>query len=368
MYNFTLPMPNNINMIDKLVEINTKLKKSKINCLYFSIDYNSDNYTGFEQSNSISNKTLSFEEWIEIATYANKKGFKTIYSLNALKACDFGVSVREEQFRKLDYLIKTLYAIGCNTYEISDFEVLTHIVKNYKNIEIHSSGAHEYLNIKQYQNYKEIFPNINHFTPGLDANRNFLLLKNLKTQFKDIVLQLTVNEGCMFNCPFRYSHIASKQTALLSEETKELIKNINKNFPQCEKLFKQDPFREIIKANVIHPWDIDEYGKINIVNFRLVGRDTKEYDTNEIYEDYFIYLKGIDDWKDIQDEKYSRLSVYAKNHGIDFTIKEIKPYLPKISHFIKKGHLCASECHVECNYCHECAEKFKKYLEKRDKK
>ena len=46
----------------------------------------------------------------------------------------------------------------------------------------------------------------------------------------------------------------------------------------------------------------------------------------------------------------------------NYKVKDIRPYLPEIKHFIKNGHLCSSICATECFYCYKCAQKIKKHL------
>jgi len=368
MFQFSIPMPNNLELIDKLIDINSKIKKSKITSLYFALGPNCEEYTGFEQNRTLINsKPLLLKDWMEIAEYSINKGFKVIYLLNAIKSCDLGSEFRKMQFEKIKNLISKLNNIGCNTYRVCDFELITHLSENYRNIELYASTSHEYHNIKQYQNYVKIFPQVKQFIPSLDSNRNFMLLRNLKKQFPNIELELIANEGCLHNCPFRYNHHASIPSGYLNQETMQLLNELCKTQP-CAEIYHKDLIYELFKANTIMPWDLDEYKKIGIKNFKLVGRNALGYENGSIFDEYYLYLKGIDNYKDIENENFAKLSIYSTHiNKINFTIKEIKPYLPKIEHFIKKGHLCASTCKVECNYCRECANKFKKYLEKKNK-
>ena len=50
------------------------------------------------------------------------------------------------------------------------------------------------------------------------------------------------------------------------------------------------------------------------------------------------------------------------NQNLYYTVKDLKPYLPKIKHFKKRGHLCASQCGSECTYCRKCADRMQKAL------
>ena len=82
-----------------------------------------------------------------------------------------------------------------------------------------------------------------------------------------------------------------------------------------------------------------------------------------------MYLKGIDDIKSIQDYALSDFTHHINNNPVlkQLKVKDYKKYLPNIKHFIKRGHLCASRCAVECRYCYRCADKIQKVFLKNQK-
>ena len=120
-------------------------------------------------------------------------------------------------------------------------------------------------------------------------------------------------------------------------------------------------------ANVIYPWEIEAYGKIGINKFKLVGRDAYTYRIQNYLNEYLLYLKGIDDIKNIENEPINTFIHHLVNTEVlkQLKVKEVKNLLPKINHFKKKGELCATVCGVNCFYCHKCAEKIEKVFKKK---
>ena len=73
MYRFSVPMPYKTEDIDKILEINKHVEKSKITSLYFSLPANCELFTGFEQyRNSFDNQNWDY--WKSLIEHTlNKK-------------------------------------------------------------------------------------------------------------------------------------------------------------------------------------------------------------------------------------------------------------------------------------------------------
>ena len=172
-----------------------------------------------------------------------------------------------------------------------------------------------------------------------------------------------VNEGCMQGCPNRNGHSSETLYKPITHNHNTILSNRYFSFIFCERFEKENLFESLVKSNVIYPWEITEYGKIGITNFKLVGRELygSRNIKNPIYN-FFIYLKGVDNLKDIENFPISSFIYHLTNNKIlqSLSIKDVKQYLPKIEHFKKYGHLCASRCAIECKYCYKCAEKLEK--------
>ena len=357
MYEFSTPMPYYKEHIDKLFEINNKVEKSFINTFYFSLPVNSIDYVGFEQGRFLWNYKTDFEYWKPLIEYSLNKGVDFIYLLNSPKIYNPAFDNLDLILEKLDKLINDLKILGSNKYRVCNPQLIAYLTKYYPDTEIYLSTSSELKSIKEYENMFQMFKNIKEFVPSWDLNKNIRFLKNIRKRFPDIKLELMVNEGCIPNCPIRTSHniyITGIEKELISTsifESQFYLKN-------CSKILNRNFNWYLCNANIIYPWEIEEYSKIGINNFKLVGRNSDDFRNGNYIKYYELYLKGIDNIKNIENTSIRYFNHYIEDcRNLNFTVKDIKSYLPKIQHFKKHGHECASVCGVNCNYCRKCAEK-----------
>ncbi len=370
MNEFSIPMPMEKHLIDEILEINKKLSKSKITNLYFGLPINCEDYTGFEQARCFYKESTNLAHWLKLIEYTKNNGLDFIYLLNTPRSIDANDAFLPKKIEKLNSLIMRLKHIGCNKYRISHPKLFSYLSKYYPDLNLYASTSFEYNNIKQYQNFIKMHPEVKQIVPSHDVNKNFLLLKNLRKQYPNLDIEIIVNEGCMGGCPHRAAHSCQLNEINIPNRNIEISKidEINELFyiSICTEEFQQEPFLNICKSNNIYPWEIKEYNKIGINKFKLVGRDYSNiYQYGGYIKDAGLYLKGIEDYDVI---KLCWINMF--NHHIRYMIKgctvvDIKPYLPKIAYFKKYGHLCASKCGVSCFYCYKCAEKIKKKLSKK---
>ena len=85
MYIFSAPMPFEKEHIDKLVDINNEISKSKITSLYFALPSNCTDTTGFEQLRTMYKIKTDFNYWEKLITYSLEKDFDFVYLLNSPK-------------------------------------------------------------------------------------------------------------------------------------------------------------------------------------------------------------------------------------------------------------------------------------------
>ncbi len=368
MYKFSAPMPYNAEFINRLCNINTGVEKSKITTLYFALPANCKECTGFEQSRFITKTNTDFDFWKQLIIHCFNKGFDFIYLLNSPKILNPEFDNIDEHFEKLDNLLKKLFSIGCNKIRVCNPQLIGYLNKNYPNFELYLSTSSELKTINEYSNLFFMFPNIKEFVPSFDLNKNFKFIKNVKNKFKNINIEIMVNEGCIPDCPLRNSH------NIFITEYKN--KTINENFfnidfftQKCNKILCENIFEYLCKCNIIYPWEIEEYSKIGINNFKFVGRNNDKFATGEYLEYYSAYLKGIDNINNIQEFPIRYFNNYiCTNEMINLCVYEVKKYLPDINYFKKCGHLCSSRCGIECKYCYKFAEKIQKVFEKKQKK
>ena len=359
-------MPYTKEDIKKLIDINNQVEKSAITSLYASLPSTSELFTGFEQyRNSVLNKDWNY--WKNLIGFSLANGFDFIYLLNNPSRMPIEKSDFENTLQKLDNLLNELKSIGVNKLRIAEHKLMGYISKNYPYFDIYASTSFEFKLLAEYKNFVYMHPNIKQIVPSSDCIKNFQLLKNLRITFPQIEIEVMVNEGCVNGCPNRDGHAAEIMDRHIFHNGN--INLSNRYFIEtfCINLEKQNPFYSIIKANVVYPWEIENYARIGINKFKLVGRDSFDLNTNLYINRYLFYLKGIDNYKEVED-----VSIVTFIHHLtgcselrELKTKDVMNLLPKIEHFKKYGQLCASCCGVECRYCYKCAEKIERVFQKK---
>ena len=367
MYQFSAPMPYTIEDIDKLLDINKQVEKSKITSLYACVPRGCEVFTGFEQSRNFAFSNVSWDYWKSLIEHVLSKNCDFIYLLNSPRPLTIESPDFPKQLEKLELLLSELKKLGVNKLRVAAGQLMTYIGNHYPDFQVLASTSLEYKTIWEYQNFIAFHPEVKQIVPSHDINKNFKLLKHLRKRYPNVELELMVNEGCLQGCPNRMFH---------EYISIDHIKTLNEDFclsggyatAFCNPVLQKYPIQSIAIGTHIFPWDIDEYVKIGINNFKLVGRDGYQHFENYI-KGYTMYLKGVEDIKAIENCYLTEFTHHLTNNSIlsQLTVKEYKKYLPKIEHFIKYGHLCASRCAIECKYCYKCADKIQKALEKKQK-
>ena len=288
----------------------------------------------------------------------------------------------EQKLEKLDKLLIELQILGVNKLRIAEHKLMSYIENHYPYFNIYASTSFEFQSLAQYQNFLIMHPNIKQIVPSHDSIKNFIFLKNLKTlgnSFQEIAapskmpsrlamfdIELMVNEGCLQGCPNRFGHAGEIMDRDLIHRND--ITMSNSYYPNifCNRF---NPILAMVRANVIYPWEIEEYEKIGITNFKMVGRDAFTHRINDYINEYLFYLKGIDNYKNIENLPINTFIHHLASNLVlkQLKVKEVRKLLPQIGHFIKKGELCATDCGVSCHYCYKCAEKIGKMFEERQK-
>ena len=124
-------MPFEFEHIDKLLEINSKVKKSKITSLYFALPANCREKTGFEQLRTKYYMETKYSDWEKLISYSIEKGFDFVYLINSPRNVSDVDKILEIQLQKLDILIQDLKKIGCWTVRVSNTQILDYVLKKY---------------------------------------------------------------------------------------------------------------------------------------------------------------------------------------------------------------------------------------------
>ena len=365
MYHFSAPMPYTIEDIDRILDINNQVQKSAITSLYACVPRGCEVFTGFEQSRNFSFKDTSWDYWKKLIEHTLNKNCDFIYLLNSPRPLPIENPDFPKQLEKLELLLTELRKIGVKKLRIASGQLMSYIGKHYDDFDILASTSLEYKTIWEYQNFIAFHREVKQIVPSHDVNKNFKLLSHLRKRYPNMEIELMVNEGCLQGCPNRMLHeyISIDGNKMINDDIC-LSGSYATSF--CNPVIQKYPVASLVIGTHIFPWNISEYEKIGIKNFKLVGRDGYEYFENYI-KGYTMYLKGIDDIKSIQYYALSDFIHHINNNPIlkQLTVKEYKKYLPDIKYFIKNGHLCASRCAVECKYCYRCADKIQKAFMKK---
>ena len=226
----------------------------------------------------------------------------------------------------------------------------------------------EYKTIWEYQNFIHFHEEVKQIVPSSDVNKNFKLLSILREKYPDKEIEIMVNEDCLQGCPHRAFH-----------ETTNIDKHFRFNdnvcfstdygTSFCMNIKNRYPIQSLIIGSNVFPWEIEEYKKIGITKFKLVGRDAFNNNIGYCIDNFALYLRGVENIKNIEEYPLIRFTHHLYNTPVlgNLKVKEYQKYLPKIKHFTKYGHLCASRCGVECRYCYKCAEKIEKVFKNKQK-
>lgn len=355
MYEFSIPMLYDWEMIDEVSTLNDSLTKSKVVSFYDSLPQNSNILTGLEQSRGINPNVKNIDDFMSYVKYVKNKGFKFIYLLNSVYPIGMSdVEEHKKNITNLDIIIKKLRDVGCNTFRVGNTSVIQYLTENYPDIEIITSTVLGYNTFLQYSNLLKAYPNIKEFCLHYDNNRNFKLLKNLVDKLPNVRKEVMVNEMCIKNCPFRASHYS-----MLFSDPKYFPRwNVQKYFlDKCYKISDSNQWEEICKSNVIYPWLVETYAKYGINKFKIIGRFYDKESIRGTYNFIFNYLHSV------EDDNFAKNLVFGFFHNVrlknsafwyeTLKVKDVREYLPDIEHFVKSGHLCSSVCGAECNYCSE---------------
>ncbi len=362
-YKFSAPMPYTIEYINKILKINKQVEKSKITSLYFGLPFSNELFTGFEQYRNYDINDYNFDYWKKLIIHSMEKGADFIYLLNRSNLYYENFDKLYIQLEKLDRLLNEFRKIGVKKLRVADHKLLTYLNKNYTDFTLLASTSFEYKLINEYKNFMLLHPYIKQIVPSHDCIKNFLLLQNLVKLFPDTEIELIVNQGCLNGCPMRNNH----QSFCKNDLTNDNIFANSYYLQHCNNIQNGNLANKIININIIYPWEIAEYSKIGIINFKFTGRDTFLFDVDWLINSYLQYLKGIDNYKLISEIPVN--AIIERLQGFDaldiINMGDIKKYLPDVKHFKKYGHLCSTRCQAECKYCNKCKDKLKKVIEKK---
>ncbi|MBR1616841.1 hypothetical protein IJ670_01685 [bacterium] len=348
-YQISCPLPFSNNLIDELYELNQTSKKSKITTLYNNIPLPlGKNLTWLQSQHGRNYSFKTFNQFKDYALYAKEKGFNVCYLFNSPKPFNNNdLKTFRKEFEKVFNLIIESKITDVKVGNVQTLELLKEYDANFNNFNITASTCFGFHSLSQFKNLLENYPNIKLIDISIEENHNFQFLTNMRKMFPGVKLEVMCDCFCIKGCPYEIFHLS---------EYSFCVKNCNKIASKNHALFS-------FKSGKIYPWNLEYYSAIGVNNFKLIGEGQRARfkDINRIKNYINAIDNGIDSYN-INNFLEAFFGITNSNLSNSFKLSDIRPYLPDINHFIKYGHLCSTNCNVNCNYCETKAKQLKQFL------
>lgn len=289
----------------------------------------SPEYVGTGRTNLSAPK---LEDIAQQTEYAHEKGVKLEIVLNS--SCTGGQHLTPEGYRSIDWYFNRLNDIGIDSITVADPYLVEMLARDY-DMEVVVSV----LSFVDSPQKAEFYQDLGADTIVIDSavNRHFDKLEAIKESVS-CDLKLLVNEGCLYQCPFRYAHFNFFSHANGPGPKPNVTDDYY--YYKCLSLRIQDP-ELIIKSPWIRPEDLKDYkhitdifkigGRTHFVNWTLNAVDAY---ANESYDGNLMDL--LDCPKDLKD------LFYIPNKELDSSLSQWKQ--------------CEKVC-KRCGYCKRLAHK-----------
>jgi len=238
------------------------------------------------------------------------------------------------------FIVKKLNELGVNTITLANPLFIKKVREKIKNIEIVASAFCDIDSLERAKYYEnlgasEIVPN--------GINRDFKTLETIKSS-TDLKIRLMVNEGCLWQCPYRIAH--TNYTSHASRKGTDIL-----DFPSMACVYERvkDPV-VLLKSEWIRPEDLKFYKKIT-TKFKIVGRTMSSEWINNVVG---FYLNESFDGN-LLEILESATPVYLKIKPTVIDNKQLNGFLEKVIN-------CKRNC-TECDYCDEMSKKVIKFIQ-----
>mgnify|MGYP001625226868 CR=1 FL=1 len=350
---FSLPMPYDTGLIDKLCDINQGIEKSRIVSMYNGLSTRIGAMGTLSQERISNDELRSVEAIFPYIEKVHERGLDFVFLLNGVK---IPTDAEFERIKPVLYKsVSALMSVGVKDFRVANTLMAQFLSDEFPGIRLRASTCFEFQSVRQYHHLFESYPAFVEVVPSFEQNHNFEMLKSIRKLDPDIIVELMANEGCIAGCPFRGSH----NMLLVTGEVPSGIYHsyCKKN---CQNIYGKDFWTEVFRSNVIYPWQIGYYQSQGFDHFKLVGRNMTEFKTGEYVRYYEAYLMGVEDVKNILDKPFFIFSNYFVGaKALHFIkVRDVIDYLPRIEYFKKYGQYCPTDCMTRCNYCKCRAEAF----------
>jgi len=204
------------------------------------------------------------DEIQEQTEYAHQHGIKMNITMNS--TCTGGHHLSFEGYKMFSWYFGELNKAGVDAVTVAE-PYLVELLRDFPMQTIVSCLS--YVESPQRAKFFDAL-GADMITVDTNINRHFDLLEGI-VKAVDCDVRLIVNEGCIYRCPFRYSHynLASHLSSLIQPRSPLFAPDYY--FDKCISIRLRDP-TQLIKSAWIRPEDLKAYEAIGITDFKLSGR------------------------------------------------------------------------------------------------
>lgn len=296
-------------------------------------------------------------------------GMKFNYLLNApcMNNMEYDKEVHQELINHIEWLNK----MNVDGVIVSIPLIMEIVKEQFPDIGVSVSLINHVNSVQRAQLFEEL--GVDSITIDFNINRDFKLIKKIRNAVKCCKLTVLVNDGCLYQCPFRYYHYNIIGHA---SQTINPLKGfyIDYCIIRCTMKRFTNPV-ELMKSRWIRPEDVHLYEDLGIDSIKISGRRmstkwlintagayfSRKYDGN-LADLLNISQLAVDpDVRSPQYQAYLSEAKLIKEEKI-ITIGQLYPVKPYIDNskldgfidFFKKQD-CISECD-SCDYCQQWAD------------
>lgn len=204
------------------------------------------------------------DEIREQTEYAHQHGIKMNIAMNS--TCTGGHHISFEGYKMFSWYFGELNKAGVDAVTVAE-PYLVELLRDFPMQTVVSCLS--YVESPQRAKFFDEL-GADMITVDTNINRHFDLLEGI-VKAVDCDVRLIVNEGCIYRCPFRYSHynLASHLSSLIQPRSPLFAPDYY--FDKCISIRLRDP-TQMIKSAWIRPEDLKAYEAIGITDFKLSGR------------------------------------------------------------------------------------------------
>lgn len=368
MNNFSIPMVYIDDTFQKVLEINKSQNKSKIASCYGALTREASDAIGYENFRDHKSFHYYIDTIQELGKYVERiqnNGIIFQYCLNS------GISPSADKLyadsNKIKEFCKKLLDNNITHLKISNLLLFDYIYNYFgDSFSYYLSTTKEYSSVLQYKRLFDIHPYIKELCLPSDLNKNFRFIDNLKIICDKIDIEIMVNEGCMYSCPWRKDHTVHSSTTsadiIYRKNTKIPSRMVYYYTDSCKECKNKDLVVDYFLRRIINPWEIETYNNHGIYKFKMAGRDMK---LGYLMATIDFYLNGINDYNTIKNLPWNFFGNYNPSqvdNKSNVTIDQVRKYMIPISTFESRQSSCSDVCGVQCKKCIYAANKFKEDL------